>query len=228
MLTAALDWSAVLLPTLLAIAGVFVSVENPLLPSLRAQWAARAGLLAIGLLVSVTIAVQQNHSRNETAEIKRMLATIADAVKVDRNGSAQSLAAEILKKLPSAEWRLTDAQKQKLGEILDSAPEQSRFSIDVRALTGSAQSQMYKDDLAHVFHDHHWQVAGGDDAGMRSDLVGLYIALSPEVKTEQDVPPNARILARIFEQSNIPFKVGTRQGIVKNVFQLDVGTQPAQ
>jgi hypothetical protein len=228
MLTAALDWSAVLLPTLLAIAGVFVSVENPLLASQRAQWAARAGLLAIGLLVSVIIAVQQNHSRNETAEIKGLLATIADAVKVDRNSSAQSLAAEILKKLPSAEWRLTDEQKQKLGEILDSAPEQSRFPIDVRTLTGSTQSQMYKDDLANVFHDHHWQVYGGVDTAIRPDLVGLYIAISPEVKTEQDVPPNARILARIFEQSNIPFKVGTRQGVMKNVFQLDVGTQPAQ
>jgi hypothetical protein len=227
---AALDWGAVVLPTLLAIAGVIVSLETPFLESRsqRTVWAARAGLFAFGLLVSALIAVQQSYLRHEAAEVTGLLGTLADAAKVDRSGSAQGITEQILKKLPSTDWHLTDEQKQKLGQILDSAPEQSRFPIDVRALAGSTQSQKYQDELAGVFQDHHWPVTAAADPGMSADLAGLTIALSPDVKTAQDVPPNARILASVFEQSNIPFKVGNREGVAKNTFQLDVGTPPAQ
>ena len=170
MFEAVLEWDAVVLPTLLAIVGVFVSIETPHLQSSRAKWAVRGGLLAFGLFVSVITAVQQKYARDETSVIKGLLGTIADAVKVDRSGSAQTLADEILKKLPSADWHLTDQEKQKLGEILDLAPEQSRFSIAVLALIGSIQSQMYKDDLAAVIKAHHWPVTGGVDTGLRADL----------------------------------------------------------
>ena len=232
MLTAALDWGAVVLPTFLAIAltiaGVLVSLETPHLRSRRAKWAARSGLLAFGLLASVLIALQQKYSRDETAELKGLFGTIADAVKVDRSGSARSVAEAILNKLPSADWRLTAAQKQKLGEILDSAPPQSRFSIDLRVIAGNAQAQKFRDELAAVFLDHHWTLTAAVDPGIRADLVGLYIAISPDIKSEQDVPTNARILAGIFEQSNIPFKVGSRAGVAKDAFQLDIGTAPAE
>jgi hypothetical protein len=229
-MVAALDWGAVVLPTLLAIAGIIVSLETPFLESRsqRTVWAARAGLFAFGLLVSALIAVQQSYLRHETAEVTELLGTLADAAKVDRSGSASSITEQILQKLPSTDWHLTDEQKQKLGQILDSAPDQSRFPIDVRAASGSKQSQVYQDELANVFQTHRWSVTAAVDPAIRSDLVGLTIALSPDVKTAQDVPPNARILASVFEQSNIPFKVGNREGVAKNAFQLDVGSPPPQ
>jgi hypothetical protein len=44
--------------------------------------------------------------------IKGLLGTIADAVKVDRSGSARTLAEEILKKLPSSDWHLTEEERR--------------------------------------------------------------------------------------------------------------------
>jgi len=214
------------LPTMLAILGVLVSLETPHLESHKAKWGVRAGLVIFGILVSVITWVQQKNSRDETGTIRSLLGTIADAVKVDRNNSAQGLAEEILKRLPSTEWHLEQNQKQKLGEILDSAPAQARFLVDIRALIGSTQSQMYKDDLANLFSSHNWQVTGGVDAGLRSDLVGLYIAISPEIKTGEEIPISARVLAGIFQQSNIVFQFAHRDGINKDAFQLNVGTRP--
>jgi hypothetical protein len=99
MLQAVLDWAAVVLPTLLAIVGVFVSVETPQFETNRARWIVRGGLIAFGVFVSVITAIQQKYAREETTQIKSLLGTIADAVKIGPRGSAQELATEIIRKI---------------------------------------------------------------------------------------------------------------------------------
>ncbi|MGH7456000.1 MAG: hypothetical protein ACRENG_31895 [bacterium] len=176
----------------------------------------------VTLIAWYTAAKQEKESAELGASIKR----IADYVNINSNQSAQALADEILKKFPAADWHLTEEERQKLGIELDAISEHDRFQINIQALIGSTQSQMYKDDLAIVIHDHHWSVSGGVDLGLRPDLIGLFVAFSPEVKNDQEIPLNAITLANILKRSGIDFAFGRREGLAKDAFQLNIGARP--
>jgi hypothetical protein len=66
------DFGAVVLPTLLAIAGVIVTVEAPKIESRNARWGWRIGLLVFGLLVSLVTYEQQKLSREEATNQAEM------------------------------------------------------------------------------------------------------------------------------------------------------------
>ena len=85
---------------------------------------------------------------------------------------------------------------------------------------------MYKDDLAIVIHDHHWPVSGGVDLGLRPDLIGLFVAFSPEIKSDEEIPLNAITMANILKRSGIDFAFGRRDGLAKDAFQLNIGARP--
>jgi hypothetical protein len=67
-----LDWAAVVLPTFLAIVGVFVSVESPRLETQKSKNLWRGGLIVFGVLVSVITWGQQKIAR-ETARQESLL-----------------------------------------------------------------------------------------------------------------------------------------------------------
>jgi uncharacterized protein YdbL (DUF1318 family) len=160
----------------------------------------------------------QNKSLEET------LAKIANAANLNPNQSAETLANEIIKRLPGAPWHLTDDEKTKLGNVFDSAPTDNRFLIDVEALIGSNQSQMYKDDLASVIQLHHWDVTGGVDTSIKADLEGLYIAVK-EGTTAQTLPPEAATMANILKGAGIKFGFGTFPNVPEKGVKLIVGTK---
>jgi hypothetical protein len=58
-----LDWAAVVLPTFLAIVGVFVSIEAPRLDTRRSRWIWRSSLIVFGIVVSVVTYAQQYVTR---------------------------------------------------------------------------------------------------------------------------------------------------------------------
>jgi hypothetical protein len=160
-------------------------------------------------------------------ELRENLRTIAREVKAPLGGTAQELANEIIKRLPSSDWHLTKSQKTKLSTILKSS-KSDRFPINIQALIGSVQSQMYKDDLAIIFHDKGWEVSGGVDTGLRPDLLGLYIAISPEITKDEDLPVNAKGLADILTRADIAFQFAHRPGLARDAIQLNVGSKPAK
>jgi hypothetical protein len=100
---AVLDWAAVVLPTILALVGVFVSVETPEFQTQRQKLFWRGGLVAFGVFVSVVTAFQQKNARHDSDAVKELLSTIADAVKVDRNLPASTLTNEVLRRLEKLE-----------------------------------------------------------------------------------------------------------------------------
>jgi hypothetical protein len=61
-----LDWAAFVLPTLLAIVGVWISIESPRLKSRAHRNAWRVGLITFGIIVSLVTFAQQKVARNET------------------------------------------------------------------------------------------------------------------------------------------------------------------
>ena len=75
MSEAVLDWAAVVLPTVLAIVGVFVSLETPQLETKRERVIWRLGLVAFGIVVSTVTWFQQSHARRDAAEVKGLLGT---------------------------------------------------------------------------------------------------------------------------------------------------------
>jgi hypothetical protein len=220
-----LDFAAVVLPTFLAVAGVLISIETPKVESTRGRWAIRGGLIAFGILVSVVTAWQQKISRDDSAEVKVALVSIADALKIKGSSSAQEIAQEILKKLPSGEWHLSVEEREKLGRALEAVPQADRFTVDVHALIGSSQSQMFKDDLAIAIDAHGWKATGGVDTGVRSDLVGLYIIVKPEVKTEKDLPKEAVAFGKLLRQAGVRFAYGHGPAAGDGFLLLYVGTK---
>ncbi len=56
-------------------------------------------------------------------------------------------------------------------------------------------------------------------------LKGLYIGVSPEVNTGDDLPQHAIILANILKQPGIKFQIAPKAGLAKDAFQLDVGAK---
>jgi hypothetical protein len=144
--------------------GSFIIASILGLIGVRTMISKRWIVLLICASIVITIVGWWTAARQEKDSTELKLA-IGTAVKVDPNSSAQALAEELLRKL--AEWHLTEKERQQLGAELDAIPENDRFPINIQALIGSNQSQMYKDDLACVFGANRWSVSGGVDIGLR-------------------------------------------------------------
>jgi len=63
-----LDWAAVALPALVAIVGVWVSIESPQLETRAQKNSWRAGLILFGILVSVVAYAQQKFAREKAQQ----------------------------------------------------------------------------------------------------------------------------------------------------------------
>jgi uncharacterized protein YdbL (DUF1318 family) len=160
----------------------------------------------------------------QNKNLQETLSKIANAANLNPNQSAETLANEIIKRLPGAPWHLTDDEKTKLGNIFDSAPTDSHFPIDVEALIGSTQSQMYKDDLATTIHLHHWDVTGGVDTSIKADLEGLYIAVK-DGTTKETLPPDVVVMANMLNSAGIKFGFGTYPSVPDKGVKLLIGTK---
>ena len=151
------DWAAVVLPTLLAGVGVWVSIETPQLKSNASRFRWRSGLIVFGIFVSVITWVQQRNSRADLAEtqsalrdVKGGLNSIADAMKLDRNSSAQALAEEIIKRLDPLKEGL-DTQKKRLDEL--AKPQVDMLYQDGRPIARVAGMSFNQDETILYFQN---------------------------------------------------------------------------
>jgi hypothetical protein len=122
-------------------------------------------------------------------------------------------------------WHPTEEQKHKLGLLLDQTPEAERFDVKMGTLIGSTQSQTYGGDLIQLFIDHHWKATGSMDATIRPDLVGLYICISPDIKSDAQIPVSANWLSGAFVQAGIKHSQCTF-GVPKDGFIVLIGSRP--
>jgi hypothetical protein len=187
----------------------------------------------IGNLNGQLAAITQSNKKQEeqlskvasqNTELQGSMAKIAGAANLNPNQSAERLADEIIKRLPGAPWHLTDDEKSRFGGILDAVSVSDRFPIDVEALIGSNQSQMYKDDLGGVIHLHNWEITGGVDTSIKADLEGLYIAIK-EGTSEQTIPLDDVAIANMLNSAGIKFGFATFPTIPDKGVKLLIGTK---
>lgn len=148
------------------------------------------------------------------------------ALQIVLNAQVNSRISDFQKKAAPTFWRLTDGQKQLLAAGLSSVPEKDRFQIPIMVLIGSNQSQAYGNDLIGVFVHNNWKASGSMDASLRPDLLGLWVAISPEVKSEADASPKTKKLMEILTAAQIQFKIAAKDGAPKDYVGLAVGAGP--
>lgn len=149
--------------------------------------------------------VEQSLGRIETkdAAAADQLSRIAAALKVNPNQSAEALAEEILKRLPTGPWNLSDAQTTALGGLLDAVPTKDRFPVTCHDLPSNNQSRTFCGSLAGAFIAHGWSASTTDDFRVNPNVVGVHIAVSTRIKSVQDIPSNVQLLMKILTEAGI-------------------------
>lgn len=193
-----------------------------------------SGGVGIGLLIwGGKYAVEQRYAA--TAVVKTNIAAeqgdvqlkrIALALGVDGSQPLPKIADAIIKRLPPPVWRIQPVQRKALGQALDEVAVADRFPIAVRSIPSDANSVAFSDDIIEVLRAHGWAVTSRREFGINTTLEGVLIAVSPTVKSNDEVPGNAKRLILLLQKAGLsPY--GAPLGELKpGQFELVIGNGP--
>jgi hypothetical protein len=142
-------------------------------------------------------------------------------------GTANQLqVGDLIKLIPATEWRLTQNQKDKLIKALESVAEAERFEVQMATPITSASGQTFMDDLVVVFNAHGWVAKGNLELRLKPNIIGLHIAVSPAIKTDDLIPPKAELLAKILAFADIKPQGSHVDWLEDDKFLLVIGSKP--
>jgi hypothetical protein len=176
----------------------------------------------MGVAVVLTALAWRTAAKQEqdNSELTQSITTIAGALKAAPASSAKELADEIMKLLPP-KYPLTDAEKERLGSVLNSTPSGQRFSVELfwPQLNGT---RGYADTLALVFRAAGWDVTVRMAALTNGH--GLTFALSSKTDLGKDAAPADAIrLMELLSKAQVPFAVGQLENVPPGTFAFVVG-----
>lgn len=126
-------------------------------------------------------------------------------------------------------WRLTDAEKTRLGFELEKIPESDRFEVKIMCLP-DAGSRTFVTDIAKVITDHHWKISVNCLFNrVRPDLTGFWFSVSKvhAGKNINDLPKDMRTFLGILNAASIQGQgIAYEENLKDDEFYLVAGNAP--
>ena len=154
------------------------------------------------------------------------LERIASLLGVSTRQPTPAMADAIVDRLPSHVWRMPVVQREAFGLALDQVPASKRFSVVVRSIPSSANSVAFSDDILAVMRRHGWQAQSIRDLDVNAKLTGIAVAVSPMVKSNAQVPLNAKRLIVMLQKAGISPYGAPQPGLTPPQFELVIGSGP--
>ena len=160
-------------------------------------------------------------------DAKPHLERIASALGVDTNQPLSRMADAIVARLPTPVWHMHAVQREALGQALDEIAMKDRFQVVVRSIPSNNNSIAFSDDVIAVLRERGWDVVSKRDFGINAGLSGILIAVSPSVKSNDEVPLNAKRLIVMMQKAGFSPYGAPRPGLKSDQFELVIGTGPS-
>lgn len=154
------------------------------------------------------------------------LERIASLLGVSTRQATPAMADAIVDRLPSHVWRMPVVQREAFGLALDQIPAGERFAVVVRSIPSSANSIAYSDDMLAVLRRHGWQAQSIRDLEVNAKLTGIAVAVSPGVKSNDQVPLDAKKLIVMLQKAGLSPYGAPQPGLTPRQFELVIGSGP--
>lgn len=159
-------------------------------------------------------------------EARGQLQRIASRLGVSTNQTTPAMANAIVQRLPAPTWHLSAVQRQAFGLALDEVPKAERFEVVVRSIPSNENSIAFAEDVLSVLRQHGWTAQSRREFGINTSLPGILIAVSPSVRSNDEVPPNARKMIVLLQKAGLKPYGAPQPGLTVTQFQLVIGNGP--
>lgn len=159
-------------------------------------------------------------------DAKPHLERIASVLGVNIDQSLPKLADSIVARLPSPIWRMRTVQREALGQALDEIPPKDRFRVVVRSIPSNENSIAFSEDIVAVLRKRKWDAVSKRDFGINASLSGILIAVSPTVKSNDELPLNARKLIVMLQKAGLSPNGAPLPDLKSGEFELVIGGGP--
>lgn len=163
-----------------------------------------------------------------TDESKAHLERIASILGVNAKQPLPKMADAIVARLPSSVWHMRGIQREALAKALEEIPAKDRFQVILRSIPSNENSITFSDEIMAVFRQRGWEVVTKRDFGVNTALTGILIAVSPSVRTNDEVPLNAKRLIVMMQKAGFSPYGAPRRGLTSDQFELVIGDRPQQ
>ena len=155
------------------------------------------------------------------------LQRIASLLGVSTKQPTPAIADAIIDRLPARVWRMQAVQREAFGLALDQIPARERFTVVVRSIPSNDNSIAFSEDILATLRQHGWQAESARDFGINAALPGLVIAVSPSVRTNEQVPANAKKMIVMLQKAGFAPYGAPQPGLADGQFELVIGNGPA-